>query len=446
MQKIVINNFLSVKNAEIVIPKMLVLIGEQASGKSTIAKLIYFFKSLNKELYNYLSQNKLPFEFETDILQQTKLSFSKLFSSTVNLQEFNIKYYYDIKSKKYLQISANETGEIVVLFSNNMFHKNNLKKINELKNWLITPFNDSTNDLSNKIHTIQIEITHEELSKLLNTIFKVSNNPLFIPTNRGFITTYSNLFTNTTHEREDANETLMFKFLQRVDYIKSFFYKNKDFKKTIETYIKDEKINISELYNIKRDIKQILNGEYKIHSEAEEWILNEKGHKINLSDLSTGQKEIIRVLQDILISVITDESVFRVIEAPESNLHPITQKQVTELLCFLANNNKNNEIIITTNSPYILSTLNNLLFAAKVIKFDGTTLNYIDKYIPIEYHLNSKEFAIYSLDNEITEQDYCVDIKSEIGLIGQNYLDTVSKMLNEDFQVLYKLYSKSLTK
>ena len=42
MQKIIINNFGAVKNAEIDIKKVLILIGEQASGKSTIAKLIYF--------------------------------------------------------------------------------------------------------------------------------------------------------------------------------------------------------------------------------------------------------------------------------------------------------------------------------------------------------------------------------------------------------------------
>lgn len=46
MQKIIINNFGAIKYAEIEVKKILVLIGEQASGKSTIAKLIYFFKTI----------------------------------------------------------------------------------------------------------------------------------------------------------------------------------------------------------------------------------------------------------------------------------------------------------------------------------------------------------------------------------------------------------------
>ena len=50
MQKIIIKNFGAIEYAEIEIKKVLVLIGEQASGKSTIAKLIYFFKSLKENL------------------------------------------------------------------------------------------------------------------------------------------------------------------------------------------------------------------------------------------------------------------------------------------------------------------------------------------------------------------------------------------------------------
>ena len=43
MQRIEIQNFGPIKEASIEIPKFLLLIGEQASGKSTVAKLIYFF-------------------------------------------------------------------------------------------------------------------------------------------------------------------------------------------------------------------------------------------------------------------------------------------------------------------------------------------------------------------------------------------------------------------
>ncbi|MEM7657450.1 MAG: AAA family ATPase, partial [Bacteroidota bacterium] len=45
MQKIIVRNFGPIREAEVEIKPLTVLIGEQASGKSTIAKLVYFFKS-----------------------------------------------------------------------------------------------------------------------------------------------------------------------------------------------------------------------------------------------------------------------------------------------------------------------------------------------------------------------------------------------------------------
>ena len=54
MQKIVIRNFRQISQAELEVKDFLFLIGEQASGKSTIAKLIYFFKSLKQDYFNLL--------------------------------------------------------------------------------------------------------------------------------------------------------------------------------------------------------------------------------------------------------------------------------------------------------------------------------------------------------------------------------------------------------
>jgi predicted ATPase len=54
MQKIIIKNFGPIKYAEIEVKKILVLIGEQASGKSTIAKLIYFFKTIQEDLFSQI--------------------------------------------------------------------------------------------------------------------------------------------------------------------------------------------------------------------------------------------------------------------------------------------------------------------------------------------------------------------------------------------------------
>jgi predicted ATPase len=51
-----------------------------------------------------------------------------------------------------------------------------------------------------------------------------------------------------------------------------------------------------------------------------------------------------------------------VVEEPEAYLFPVAQKQIIDLIALLANQNEN-QVIVTTHSPYILSSFNNLLYA-----------------------------------------------------------------------------------
>lgn len=51
IKKIEIHNFGPIKDAVINIKPMLVIIGQQASGKSTIAKLIYFFETIQSDFF-----------------------------------------------------------------------------------------------------------------------------------------------------------------------------------------------------------------------------------------------------------------------------------------------------------------------------------------------------------------------------------------------------------
>ena len=49
-----------------------------------------------------------------------------------------------------------------------------------------------------------------------------------------------------------------------------------------------------------------------------------------------------------------------VMEEPEQNLFPNSQKKVIQFLLRELNTSSDNKIIITTHSPYVLETINNL--------------------------------------------------------------------------------------
>ncbi len=101
MQRIRIKNFRVVKDADIDIQHVLVLIGEQASGKSTISKLIYFFESLRMDFLRSISmKQKQHYLF---FISQIRQKFFHYFGQTLHEKQFTITYYYSQNS--YITIS-----------------------------------------------------------------------------------------------------------------------------------------------------------------------------------------------------------------------------------------------------------------------------------------------------------------------------------------------------
>ena len=172
---------------------------------------------------------------------------------------------------------------------------------------------------------------------------------------------------------------------------------------------------------------------------------------MHLHNASSGQQEIIRVLQDLFLIILDKKSVFRIIEEPEAHLYPTAQKRIIELMAIVVNQT-DSQIIITTHSPYILSSINNLLYAKKLTTIDKSSMEKIDKIIPKVTQLNPEHFRAYSLRN-ITNTSlgkstpYCQTIfDNNTGLISQNYLDDVSEELGEQFENLYALQREIIKK
>ncbi|MDE9519901.1 AAA family ATPase [Xenorhabdus bovienii] len=52
MEKLIVENFVSIRKVEIKLNKINILIGPQAAGKSLLAKLIAFIKDIHDKLIN----------------------------------------------------------------------------------------------------------------------------------------------------------------------------------------------------------------------------------------------------------------------------------------------------------------------------------------------------------------------------------------------------------
>jgi predicted ATPase len=459
MQKIIINNFGSIKYAEIEVKKILVLIGEQASGKSTIAKLIYFFKTIQEDLFSQIYRDKQnqSLDINSDILPPIQQKFYNFFGPTNNLPDFEITFYYSFNENKFLKLSNDENKKM---------------KISPIDTFINEKFTILASDIKfrlrqeylniNKNRNIQPLIKEEEKIKyaqqlydLLNDLFQNKQRDLlFIIAGRSATVAYPSLFENLkqnilidNYERSSKtlDEILLEKFIEKFVRVKDIFKKFRNFEGLIESYSEN---NIKEkLYQVKNKIDKILKGEYRIDDLGEKILFNKETEEyIYLSNTSSGQQESIRILQDIFINILDDAKVLRIIEEPEAHLFPVAQKQLIELLALMINQNNDNQLIITTHSPYVLTVFNNLLFANRVVEKNPSTQSEVAQIIPQDSWLSAKDFSAYSLGNQSVSQDtnYCEPIfNQEKGTIQQNYLDTVSEILGGDFQALYSTHAKT---
>jgi len=473
MQKIQIKNFAAIKNAEIEVKNLLILIGEQASGKSTIAKLIYFFKSLRDDLFNQLYTDTKNEKFDTisDLIFPIRQKFYDFFGSTFHLPNFNIRFYYSVEKEKFLDLSLNNEKKLFAHFSENFLTKNfrssseQIRKILQ-KNIDATDIHEQLVNEQNKLKIAQ------RLSLLINELFESNHNhQLYIIEGRNATISYSSLFENyffadiqnklveqskllteesklaRSADEKTMNENLMLDFIKRVSKLKDIFKKFGNFEGLIESYIEDDK-DKERLTIVKNFIEEILKGKYIIDQWGEKIIVNkETGEYVYLSNASSGQKESIRILQDLFMIILENQKVLRIIEEPEAHLFPIAQKQTIELLSLMLNGNSSNQLIITTHSPYVLTVINNLLFAHRVIDKNPEAAAKVNEIIPNKFHLDPNGFSAYSIGNTLIGGIYCENIFNlKTGLIKQSYLDTVSEMLGGDFNQLYEIHSQKFAK
>lgn len=461
MQKIVINNFGAIPNAEIEIRNILILIGEQASGKSTIAKLIYFFKSIRDELFNHIYQDndKDYFDVVSDMIFPIREKFYDFFGSTFHLPDFEIIYYYDVEKAKYLQLTLTKTKKLHAKFSNNFLtttFKNDATQIKKLLK--IEPQSDNIHDQiaydQNKYKYIQ------QLSSFVNSTFNAYNNSsLFVIAGRNATVSYSEIFEKYLYasvqtkiednkqqtfkkKEQTIDESLMLSFIERVAKIKSLYSKYNSFSGLIEYYAKNEteKKDFVELMEV---INEILKGRYSIDRWGEKILLDKDEEQyVYLHNSSSGQQEVIRILQDIFLVILEKQKALRIIEEPEAHLFPFAQKLIVELLAHFAN--IGNELIITTHSPYVLTVFNNLLFANRVVEKNNSVSNEVDEIVKDKIRIDQSSFSAYSLTGNFESNLFCESIiNKNTGLIDQNYLDAVSEKLSTDFNNLYSIHSKS---
>lgn len=447
-QRLEITNFGPVKRASIEIRPALILIGQQASGKSTVAKLIYFFQSLSAEFFSrYYQSNGEGIDMAQDLIIPIREKFYDFFGSTFHLPDFEIVYHYD--DNRYLNLSLTATKKINAHFSDAFFTKKDFQELRGYKKMLLQLKTDLAN-MDNIAKKVALDERHlnylHQLADKINALFcNEHNDSLFILAGRNATIGYSETFENMLQQSIQKNieeqghrafetkeqtidETLMLSFMQRVVKMRQAFINLGNFEGMIahaNTRLKPRLKLANKL------IREVLRGQYS-NSEFGERIVHPGQGYVYLKNASSGQQESIRILQDAFLSIYQGNKLLRIVEEPEAHLFPEAQMSSIQLLVLMLNSAPSGHLILTTHSPYTLTVINNLIYAAKVGEQHPEQANSI---IQKELWLPLEKVSAYILQDGVASDI----IDADLGEIKAELIDSISNVINHKYDQLLQL-------
>lgn len=130
----------------------------------------------------------------------------------------------------------------------------------------------------------------------------------------------------------------------------------------------------------------------------------------------------------------TEQAQSFIMEEPERNLYPTAQQELLNWLVEKCTKGED-DLTITTHSPYILSSCNLLLEAYKVAQQHPDLEDEIAAIVPKACWLNPDEFTAYHVaDGRVKPFTY-----ERTHLVGGNELDAVSGDILDGFRKLLRL-------
>lgn len=157
----------------------------------------------------------------------------------------------------------------------------------------------------------------------------------------------------------------------------------------------------------------------------------------NNKDMSEEQR---RVALSALTSKFRKSAFVNIVEEPEQNLYPASQRQMLNSLLEYANLNSGNELIITTHSPYIISYLTLAIkgksLLEKVRSAGDPLRGRFNLIVPESSCVSSEETVIY----ELTEDGRIIELSEFEGIPSdKNFLNQKLSESNRLFDALLEI-------
>lgn len=438
MQRITIQKLGPIKKIDFIIKRTGIIIGEQAIGKSTVAKAIYFSRFMKTIVRSYLikvadksfsSEDACIASMKSYLCEYSIREFKSLFGYLPQTcPDILIKYEFDDLISITFQTYNCKDENIVSIQLSKTLENTLTQLINTVIEFSIQEEkNDSVEDLRHLKQDIRKMIRDKT-----NSCFCDYKDTYFIPAGRSIVT----IFSGNREAIIESSDPIMRRYLGIVEIIQRYFRDGID--------KVDELIKVKNEDNFNKDevvswIKRILKADYHYQQNKEYLVLNEEDKEILISYASSGQQEIIWVLNFLYILLLRCESAFIILEEPEVHLYPSLQDELIRFLLFFQNYTKST-VLMTTHSPYVLTSINSFYCAGVVLEKHEDNYNcWHDRLVKLlgsDSILKPSHIHVIKINTNGEISDL---IMRSINEIETEKIDDVSDLINYRYESIYKM-------
>ena len=394
-EKLIVKNFGPIKDAELELKKVTIFIGPQGSGKSALAKLVAICKDKSLLADSHLGKPNISY-FE-------KYQAEYFITPNTNIDFATQKYSFNYKPNEcnfILKDSSKMTGGLFGQLQATGFHPSFESTKNAYLSYL-----ESINKMQGNYKSIYVNMVEGIVKQIIE---QLTSKTKYLPTDRLLVSSIS--------------DSILGLLSAEVALQKSTVAFGGDFeiarKKIASLFI------------------NYLNVTYKFEN-GRNFVYHNETDSVPLSASASGHQSAIP-LHLTVEHFAKEENTHFIIEEPELNLFPITQKA---LIGYLADRctKGDNSLFINTHSPYVLSAINNLIFAYKVAHEVPEKAEEVAQIIPREQWLNPDDVAAYYVADGTVKSIIESIIDGGEGLIGENELDAISEDISGERDQLFKI-------
>lgn len=419
--KLLLQNIGPLKKCEVDIDHLIILTGPQSSGKSTVAKAVYFFRTVKQDILHIMMQGgpkaasgRADATWDQVLQQHMRDKFLQLFGPSWTMpDDMELKYFYSGKMsiRVFLKPNPNSPEQNFISFS------------------FSDDFQYYLSDLDQRVFSnISSTVKKSEelrLSEKMDDFYET----VFIPAGRNLITLLSTqlnyIFTSLENSQLRNIDYITKRYTELILKLKPSFENGLsglvDLAENDSEQYKHYQKHKSTIHLLEKRIQEVLNGYYRYVDGEERLYLDQRNYvKINFA--SSGQQEIVWVFNLLFYYLLEDRKIFLILEEPESHLYPESQRVLSEILALFFH--EENAGLITTHSPYVLGTFNYLLFAAQ----SGRGAEAVKRKIHERYWVDPKTTSAYHIHDGIMED--ALDPSDHLTLIDNSLIDGASDQVN----------------